>query len=803
MTRPSRSLFSSTVFWAFVLAQSVAVAQVAPFNMEPETRVDDSPVLDLPPQTSIPYLKAPDDGASLLPDQPSDAAEALVNSRPATPSTGYQRFILPTSKLQMNGEMSAHSWSVVLSPTQAASSASLQITYKNAILVAPEASVLHVSVNGTALITERISSPNRPKRVVVPIPDGLLKAGGNVFKISAEQRHRTDCTIESTYDLWTDLDPAQSFLKFEDADAARLRSISDIATIGNNSEGRTPIYIIAPEFDEKSPRELLLKLAQNIAVIANMPRQFISIMAEPSKEDTAALTVYFGTSDQLSKFPELSQYTNNTSGISFINTLGNDRSSLIISGATWADVENEIDGVASIAKQIASRTPGNLLQTHNAYEPLPPLISNAEDFPFSELGFETREFSGRRFRTEIAFGLPSDFYAGAYGQFIIQLDAAYAPSALPGSSIDIYVNGQVAANVPITARGGSIMSKFPVKVDLRHARPGMNTVTIEGNFKTRADEVCAPGQTAMKEQRFVLFDTSEIVFSKFARIGRIPDLASFASFGFPYNLASANTTLALGDTQAGTLSAAATLVARLAVAAGEPISMQTVGPNFETLNHNTLFVGSIAKIPNQVLTSVGLHSVLRSPWAESTAEQDTVEFNEVLDNKQTLDTWREKISEKGWRGYMSAFVRNLQSNFDLSEQNMALLSSRDKPYTAPVGTNLLLAQSAGLSGNGAWTVVTAPNGQDLSRNVDILMDGWGELTGNISALRSTTGELRSERTGDVTFVATQPFSIGNMRLITTNWVSVNIIAFGAAFLIVVVLLGLATSGLLRVFGRQS
>ena len=53
------------------------------------------------------------------------------------------------------------------------------------------------------------------------------------------------------------------------------------------------------------------------------------------------------------------------------------------------------------------------------------------------------------------------------------------------------------------------------------------------------------------------------------------------------------------------------------------------------------------------------------------------------------------------------------------------------------------------------------------------------------------------------FVATQPLTFANMRLVAANWLSSNILAYAVVFCVLSILLGIATSGLLRRFGRDS
>ncbi|PVB60304.1 cellulose biosynthesis cyclic di-GMP-binding regulatory protein BcsB [Labrenzia sp. 011] len=803
MTRLSLRPFAGTFLLAFLCTQATGYAQPVPFSMEPERSDIEQPrERDQPPPADIPYLTEPG-GADKRPAEDADAAvPPKAEPRVVAAPSAFRRFIVPDAQLQMRGEMAARSWSVVLTSEQAASDATLQIAYRNAILVAPEASLLRLSINGNPILSEHISSPDRRKQLQVEIPGGLLNAGRNLFSISVDQRHRTDCSVESTFDLWTDIDPAGTFLQFDNAGASRLRQISDIAAIGNNGEGQTLVHFVAPALEQMNSHELLLRLVQNIALIADMPRQSMSVMTSPPADNAAALTVYFGTAEQLSVFPAIRQQLGGSPVASFANLPGAGGSALIVSGGAWDDVARAVDSVASVATQIAAEIPDDLLRTQNAVVPDPPLITEAATFRLSDFGLGSREFSGRHFRTELSFGLPADFYAKAYGQLTIMLNAASAPSVLPGSSINIYVNDELAANVPITQRGGTIMNRLPIKVPLRHARPGLNTITIEGNFETREDQVCAPGQTANQDLRFVLFDTSELVFPRFARIGRIPDLSSFASFGFPYDTLPDETHLVLGDTRPGTFSAAATLLSRLAVAAGKPIALEADVSTSEMPEANAIFVGNIADIPQQALSQVGLADVARSSWADSTPTRKKT-LGEVRDNEETLENWRKKLSEQGWRGRIYRLLQTLQNSFDLTQQNLSFSPGTGVAYAPPVGTSLLFAQNVSPDRGGAWTVVSAPNGQDMSSYLDVLVDRWPGLAGDVSALQTDSDEIFSQQSGAVEYTVTQPLSFGNTRLILTNWVSVNIIVFGGALLVVVTLLGLATAGLLRVFGRQS
>ena len=164
-----------------------------------------------------------------------------------------------------------------------------------------------------------------------------------------------------------------------------------------------------------------------------------------------------------------------------------------------------------------------------------PLISGPRTLTLAELGIATEEFSGRRFRREFFVGLPGDFYLRRLSARRRSTSTrAYTAEVRAGSRIDVYVNGFIAANQPLTSDDGDILQHLPIKVSMTHFRPGVNTIAIEAVLDTEADAICAPGTVAGGPNRFVLFDTSEFAMPAFARVERWPDLSALAGAGLPY-----------------------------------------------------------------------------------------------------------------------------------------------------------------------------------------------------------------------------------------------------------------------------
>ncbi len=147
---------------------------------------------------------------------------------------------MPFSELALSGEYDRRSWSIYLTTEQAAAKARFTFTYQNAIVVAPEVSQLTVFINNRAIGQQQVGSPDSPSAVSFEVPPGLLQPGANLITFEANQRHRTDCSIDSTYELWSNIDPAGTYLSFAGRDAgfpARMRSApsASMGPAGRNS----------------------------------------------------------------------------------------------------------------------------------------------------------------------------------------------------------------------------------------------------------------------------------------------------------------------------------------------------------------------------------------------------------------------------------------------------------------------------------------------------------------------------------------------------------------------------------------
>ncbi|PDT81434.1 cellulose biosynthesis cyclic di-GMP-binding regulatory protein BcsB [Sinorhizobium sp. BJ1] len=767
------------------LAGSQAAAQPSPFDMSGE-RPAEQPA-------APPVEKAPQRRDA---EQSSGSTEASAPHPAAEP---FRRFILPFPTLSLAGEADERAWSIYLTPAQAAAGRKLTFAYQNAIVVAPETSVLSVLVNGKLIGEAPVQAADEPHDRSYDIPPGLLRTGSNEIRFRARHRHRTDCTIQSTYELWTEIASDTAFIAFEGEQPRALSAIEDIQAIGTNESGRTQFDIVVPALEQPSRVPELMRLAQGLALLGRMPAQSIVFSRDmPDLDKPGELTILAGTATELQPLlPSLpAEAATNTVAV-FAESGTEHAPVLVLSGPDWAAVAAAIETVTA-ATERPSDISRDVIKTERWRLPQTPLIFSGKRLRFSELGVATSEFPGRRFRTALQVAIPSDFYADAYGEATILLDAAYTEAVRPGSRIDVYVNGNIATTVALGASSGGILRHLPINVTLRHFRPGANLIELEAVLLTEADKVCAPGTAASSEPRFALFDTSEFAMPDFARVARRPDLAATSGSAYPYRGSADPVALYIDRADADTLSAAGTFIARLAVAGGRPMQVETIADPLVADGRQALFIGAMPQLPKMVLTQAGIDTATQATWGSA---KDVAQGR----NTQTaLDEWQTRLKGGGWRSAIVDVESWIKDNFDISLNSLRLIPEAEAPFAPPDTATLLVAQSANPAENATWTVVAAPSPKLLREGVAAIADTsrWSEISGHIATYEPVDDKLTATPARRFSLVETQPPSFWNYRLIAANWLSTNILFYAVLLVSLAVMLGLATAVLLGKLGRR-
>ena len=754
-----------------------------------------NPPLVLTPPAVTPQIATPQVTAPAVPAQtPPQTAPKVQQATPA-----FRRYVVPYAKLRLEGENDRKSWSIYLTPEQAAAPAKFNFSYQNAVVVAPEASQLTVLLNDRVVHQQQIGSSDNPSDVNFDIPHGLLQPGANLLTFEATQRHRTDCDIPSTYELWSDVDPGKTYLTFAGREAEKLSTTDAIRAIGVDEVGKTQFNVVVPALAQPGTTKPILRLAQGLSLLAGMPNEVFSFGTDAlPPSGPGKMTVIVGTPAELQPVFAVPSSAQNGALATFATDPRSGQQLLLISGPSWQAISSAIDMVVSPTDRDPN-TRRDLLVTQRWTAPDAPIVYSGTSLSFEQLGVRTTEFSGRRFHTSFNVAIPSDFYANAYGEATILLDAAYAKDVKPGSHIDIYVNGSIATTKPITATGGGIFRQLPIRITMRHFKPGLNTVTLETLLLAGEDSTCTPAATSNTTPRFALFDTSQFRVPDFARVAQRPNLAAFAGTGYPYNRDSESTALFIDRIDADMLSTTATLLGQMALVAGHPITFEPTASPGAVGSRNAIFIGSISQLPSTILSQLNIAATSQVAWRPATPGQGVAQ-----DSSVTIADWRSRISGGLLQGQLDRFQQWMHRNFDISLSSLRFIPGSEQVFTPSNANTFLIAQEANPTNDATWTMVTAPSAADLRAGVEAMtsQSNWPQIDGHITIYSGKTGKIDTVPVSRFDFVMTQPWSLTNYRLIAANWLSSNILSY--AFLLVIgsLLLGIATASILSRIGRH-
>ncbi|KFL32882.1 hypothetical protein JP75_01730 [Devosia riboflavina] len=726
------------------------LAQPAPFDMSPESN----------------RVVAP------APAEPGETVPAPVEE--VAPSA-FSRFLVPGASLRLVGEEAQQGVVVYLTDAQAAAPATLNFSLLNALVVAPEISSLRVRINQTEIAATPIASSSGATPVSIAVPAGVLRPGANIVEFRATQRHRTDCTVESTYQLWTEIAGNSAQLVFEGENLERITQLTDIGAVGVDETGNTTLRLIAPDMADPAAQAAALHLVQQIGLALRTPKLSVILAEAPAEERLpGVLDVAIMPAAELPPAFEAAQAQASAGPLAAMLPMPSGADTLVVSGPTWDTIVRAGDALLTAAPVSPERPRFDLPN------PLP-LLQGGATATLASLGIDRLEFNGRRFTTQLQFELPPDFYAYRYGELELVLDAAYSSDVLPGSEIDIYTNGEIASATPLLRTDGGTLKDTRIRIPMTNLRPGRNEATLAVNLLTRSDAVCNPGWTGAAPARFVLSSNSYLRLPDYARATAVPDLQVLTGSAWPYADDEA-VPLALGQDQ-DSLVAAMMFAARIATASGRVITFDIVPQDNLAPEANAILV-----MPTTALSPLNLGRTGIGTASSVQGSDDTL-----------LDQFGNSRPE----GPLSGISNWLQETVGLDLADLRLVPAPDLPY-APAAEALVVSQVRQPEG-GIWTVLTSTTAPALHAGTERLIDTpkWRSIAGRVSALAPGEDDIAVVPANAVSIVTPEPASPFNLRRVAANWFSGNILYFALAIVVGAVLLMLITSRVLTKIGRPS
>ena len=746
-----------------------------------------------------------------------------------------------SSGWRIQGETGSLDWRIYMTAEEAAETKRFRFAYATSASVLPEVSTLALVINNVVVGRMGIASPGEIKPIEFDVPLNALRPGFNAVRISLEQRHRVDCTVDATYELWSEMDPARSgFLGA--ANRLPMRT-EDLAALRPRADGTLVIRVLFQGRMSSRRIDQTILAAQAIALSGKFERVLVSFTSDP--DTSFGIDLVVGTVSEARELLDESDEGGNISGPTVI--LRSPRVGfapmLIVSGATDEDVTKAVTQLIATSK--VDEANGTSIRT--AAGSIDELrISGGEKIRLADLGQPKIEFSGRFFRLPIEVAMPADFLPADYGKLSINLSGGYAPGLLGDAQVQVNLNGREAASVPLSNPSGGLFHHNDIDVPLSALRPGRNIIEIAAKLPNGSDKVCDGGSSPSEAKRFLLLGDSEIRFPLLARIGRTPELLQTSAEGYPYSIPGSHPKLYVPSPDRDSLSAAITLAVRLSVAARRPIPFELVLSNPRGSPGHGLVVAPARSLDPSLMRDIGMDpEAIRRNWEERTTgsssaaietqgrsgNTDRARLADGVSPRSTADASYSEhaissssavvtyepagaddwalLAGRSFIDRLSDLARSMARSV-LATALDAKKALRDRIFdrvAAKTGSpSLIVAQGFRASDSSdVITIVTAPEAKTLAHAVEALMDParWSGLRGGLSTMDSFAQILETADAPHVRLVQTQPLSLSNSRLIVAGWLSLHPAAYVISAMLMGGFLAFATRSLVKNLGRRN
>jgi cellulose synthase operon protein B len=761
-----------------------------------------------------------------------------------------------TDNAEFVGEAVSREFVVHLTAGEATRPAKIRLAYLNAISVMPETFKLTVKVNDTVVGGSSVQTSGQPESLNLDIPLGLLEPGFNAVRVSVRQTHRVDCSPGSTYELWTRLLPEQSEIAIAGAQGA-IRDLRDLPAVKPSRDGTTSIRVRMTDGRDPADVGRASRAVQSATLLGFYQNPVVEVDSDGPAD--SGLDVVVGTAAAVERATGL-RVPGAGPRHHILHNLQDGRVTLVVTGGTTAELEEALDGLAERAAAAApTGSPAGVraLRNLNGRQ-----VVGGETVTLSELGVESEPFRGRLQRQTLKLQLPPDLLVADYGRVTLATDAVYGPNLSPGSKLVVRVNGASIADVTMSNAAGDVLDKRVLQLPMTSFKPGLNTVDLEADTRTKADDACGLSALADQHERFLLSGTSELTIPALARIGTLPSISSIVPGGLAQLSPSREIHVFVPKARVEAVEASLTMLAKMA-----SVSRQQAKPVYgfdrapEGASHVLAF-GAYVDMPEATIRAAGLDPVtlgkpgqdlqadaartdaaampirvasigdqLSLPRAEPFAKADPEAMAPSREplartSVQPTDLLSAMKAREGWsmQGRLGDVLGTLRAQgmaaFDRLMQFGAASMRRAGLASAPASAGLEVSDAATfVVAQGArtkdleagWrsriaptvestTVFLAPSAGQLASSVSEILSGplWQQFVGKAAVYHDNV--IDTQTSEQILLVPTAPLDIRNVRLIAAGWLSRNIPIHLAALLGIFLVLTLVMHRALRASG---
>ena len=775
-----------------------------------------------------------DRGAVAMPIPTPGPADVPAAEAPAHETL---RFLPNTlDGLRLSGEVGDLRWPVYLTGEQASAPLRFRVGYVSAVSILPEASTIDVRINDHSIGTDAIDASRGLRTIEFAVPADLLKPGYNAVSLSVRQRHRVDCSVAATYELWTRIDPSVTGLVLPSGTPGAA-ALSDIPALLPRADGGMPIHIVLSSKTNPAHLRQLIVATQRISIAAHALQPVVDFT--PAAVDPYGVDLVLGTRDRLRTLSRIADALGTSGPLTTLLPAAKDgRPTLLVTGSNEREVDEAIARLTPSDEALGTPSGLRVLANYPAKA-----TSGASRIPLHDLDVRGQDFSGRFLRKSFNLSLPADFLAADYGRGTFDLAGAYASGLTQDAQVRVDINGRSSGVIKLFDTAGDVFQHKQLFLPLSLLRPGFNRVDIFAETPRPEDATCS----ADDSKRFLFLDTSEIVLPPLARVQRLPDLAVTTSGGLPFTHGTAH--LVVPKPERETMGAALSLTTRAAVAAGTIIPFDFSTKVSDDASGSTLVVSPAQALDPALMTTIGLDpKTVEMAWHRASTPQPVptqqnrwwltrtdgpsacrlpaqipVKASDVssetravvpaitnasaTDSDDMLEAWGgDKPVAPGWRDRIAGVPAAITTWMTSATSVISWRSEGTRNEGIDPNASLILAQgmSHGSAGN-VTTIVTAPDADTLRASVTCLFDPqvWSKIHGRLAVIDASNGAVTATDATSFRYLASDKSSLSNSRLVVAGWFSLNPLAFVSLALLTALCLGGTTMWFVRGVGRRS
>ncbi|WP_340160897.1 cellulose biosynthesis cyclic di-GMP-binding regulatory protein BcsB [uncultured Hoeflea sp.] len=724
------------------------------------------------PQVKSPVVSLEGLGQStILSTRPSEALAAALTRDPTL--TAFEQ---SKSTLRFEGEDDVVNLTFLLDPRSVAAGGDLVLAYRNAVSVMPETSVVSVMVNGAPVGNFPVRSPSGFSTQTIAVPTSTLRAGVNEVQLRAVQQHRVDCSMEATYELWTELDEQTS--GFRPHSAQGSNGFASLRKVGRDARGLTDLRLVLPRGSGAAALNRAAPMVQTLALALN--RDDISVTVAETAGTGPGIDLLVASDDDQASLSVIRSDTPH--GLSLAPGGDPLRHTVVLRASNAREIPNLVlNAVQGPLKPVFDS--GIRAQRSGEIR-----AEASSVYTLADAGYVPAPFTGRLFRTRFDMVMPADFYPAEYATLDLALHGATSPGLKPTSQLLVRVNDQIVKSLPMRDTGGEVFSGRKLELPLRAFRPGRNQIELLAELERPADDACVFAERDDSVPRFILLDTTEIRVPALARVARLPELAALAGSAYPYAGTNAVNVHVL-QPDAGSISTALTVLAKMSNSAKTPLLAQfNFGPPKAGAEGNALVVASrqatdeLARLgPNRfpaLSGQIDFAPALESadPIVTSAINLPTVATPLAVtsDPSALLEAFRQTTRDQpGGNTFSDGLSVKLDELYQSFRQWLNYRSSADQLAPAEPARKAVLTQRPNVSGDGVVTWLTADTAFEMREVAQMLSSPavWNRIEGESVVFDLDANTIRSTKPEAYFAHKLSDYGPGNLRRIAAAWFS--------------------------------